>query len=110
MKVGNVDLQALLDAEGPDRANAFRFSILKIADTHTSTDEILQREQQTAAPGLWAIAYGVILAITVGFLALIAWGLHRLARTAEEPTQAGEADARPSQRSTPVGRPVEAAR
>ena len=46
--------------------------------------EILQREQLTAAPGLWAAAYGVVLAFTIGFLALIAWGLHRLATAMEQ--------------------------
>jgi hypothetical protein len=41
--------------------------------------EILQREQQTAAPALWAIAYGVVLTITALFLALAIWSVHRIA-------------------------------
>jgi len=53
-----------------------------------SDHEILQREQLTAAPWLWAAAYGVVAAITLGFLALIAWGLHRLAVAAERPSPA----------------------
>ena len=40
---------------------------------------ILQREQKSAAPALTAVAYGVVLAIALGLLALLAWGLHRLA-------------------------------
>jgi hypothetical protein len=39
---------------------------------------ILQREQKDAAPGLTAIAYGTVLAIALGLLGLLAWGLHRL--------------------------------
>jgi hypothetical protein len=41
--------------------------------------EILQREQQGAAGWLTTAAYGVVLSITVLFLLLLAWGLHRLA-------------------------------
>jgi len=41
---GNVELKALCDEHGPDRAKGFRFSVLEIADTHASTDEILLRE------------------------------------------------------------------
>ena len=55
--------------------------------------EILQREQLTAAPGLWAAAYGVVLLITLSFLGLIAWGLHRLAVTAEDEGPATEVEA-----------------
>ena len=40
----------------------------------------------------------VVLAITLSFLALIAWGLHRLAVTAEEPPSAGATGARQAQR------------
>lgn len=40
---GNVELRALL-SDGRERASAFRFSILEIADIHTSRAEILQRE------------------------------------------------------------------
>ena len=69
--------------------------------------KILQREQLTAAPGLWAAGYGIVLLITLSFLVLIAWGLHRLAVTAERP------DAAPTKRKTSatapaIGGPIEA--
>jgi hypothetical protein len=41
--------------------------------------QILQREQKAAAPALTLIAYGVVVAIALSLLALLAWGLHRLA-------------------------------
>lgn len=40
----NRALEELVSKEGADRAAAFRFSILEIADLHTSSAEILQRE------------------------------------------------------------------
>jgi hypothetical protein len=65
--------------------------------------EILQREQLTAAPAVWAAAYGVVLVMTVGFLALIAWGLHRLA-VAAEPKGPTHPEATSSPRPAPVPR------
>lgn len=57
---------------------------------------ILQREQKDAAPGLTAAAYGVVLAIAVGLLGLLAWGLHRLAEAGRSSTDAaGEPRTRP---------------
>jgi hypothetical protein len=50
-----------------------------------SDSEILQREQKGAAPALGVLAYGAVLAIALGLLALLAWGLHRLARSAPRP-------------------------
>ena len=44
--------------------------------------EILQREQKPAAAGLTALAYGLVVAIALALLALLAWGLHRLALAA----------------------------
>lgn len=41
---GNLELRKLLQSSGPERAAAFRFSVLEIADIHTSTEQILQRE------------------------------------------------------------------
>lgn len=41
---GNVELRELILRDGTDRASAFRFSVLEIADIHTSRTEILQRE------------------------------------------------------------------
>jgi len=67
--------------------------------------EILQREQLTAAPGVWAAAYALVLVITLSFLGLIAWGLHRLAVTAEGPAP----ERSPERRARPrVGGPIEA--
>jgi hypothetical protein len=47
--------------------------------------ELLQREQKTAAPGLWAVAYGAVLGITLIFLVLLAWGVHRVSTRGPEP-------------------------
>jgi len=44
--------------------------------------EILQREQKPAAAGLTVLAYSVVVAIALALLALLAWGLHRLALAA----------------------------
>ena len=41
--------------------------------------KILQREQKAAAGWLTFAAYGVVLAIALSLLGLLAWGLHRLA-------------------------------
>ena len=59
--------------------------------------KILQREQKTAAGALWAIAYAIVAAIALALLCLLAWGLHRLARSSrlggggEPPAQRSEA-------------------
>ena len=45
--------------------------------------EFLQREAKTGAEALQVFAYLAVLAITLAFLSLVAWGLHRLAVTAE---------------------------
>ena len=47
--------------------------------------EILQREQKAAAPALTLIAYGVVVAIALSLLALLAWGLHRLGAAGRPP-------------------------
>jgi hypothetical protein len=45
--------------------------------------QVLQREQKTSVAGwLTAAAYSVVAAIALALLALLAWGLHRLAVTA----------------------------
>jgi hypothetical protein len=41
---GNIKLKALLESEGISRSAAFQFSVLEIADTHSSSDEVLKRE------------------------------------------------------------------
>ena len=43
--------------------------------------EILQREQKTAAGRLWGAAYGIVLVCALGFLGLLAWGVHRVSTT-----------------------------
>jgi hypothetical protein len=65
--------------------------------------ELLQREQKTAAPALWALAYGVVLGIALSFLALLAWGLHRVstAPASEEPKP--PAPRRPPRQRTDAG-------
>lgn len=40
----NIELVKLIKAVGRERARAFRFSILEIADVHASRDEIVERE------------------------------------------------------------------
>jgi hypothetical protein len=45
--------------------------------------KLLQREQKAASPALWAIAYAVVLSIALGFLALLAWGIHRVSTAGE---------------------------
>ena len=80
-----------------------------VTRTFIADHEILQREQQTAAGWLWALAYSLVAGIALGLLALLAWGLHRLAVTGEP--EAGPADSRAPQRARgAVGRPMPAAR
>ena len=47
--------------------------------TFVADHEILQREQKGGSPGLVALAYGTVIAIALGFLGLLAWGVHRVA-------------------------------
>jgi hypothetical protein len=49
--------------------------------------KLLQRERKSAAGWLWAVAYGAVLAIALGFLALLAWGVHRVSACAGAPTR-----------------------
>ena len=68
--------------------------------------KILQREQKGAPARLWAIAYALVAAIALALLALLAWGLHRLARSSrlagggEPPAQRTET--RPAGTPTPA--------
>ena len=41
---GNIELKALLNREGSEYADNFQFSVLEIADTHASQDDVLERE------------------------------------------------------------------
>jgi hypothetical protein len=48
--------------------------------------QLLQRERKAEVAGwLWATGYAVVLAIALGFLALLAWGVHRVAAAPEPP-------------------------
>ena len=75
--------------------------------TFVADHEILQREQKTTAGWLWGVAYGVVLAITLGFLALLTWGLHRLAVAAEAVPHPARAEA---ERGVALRRPAPVAR
>ena len=48
---------------------------------------MLQREQKSSAPALTILAYGVVVAIALGLLVLLAWGLHRLATSVRPGTE-----------------------
>jgi hypothetical protein len=58
----------------PEVPAAARFTRTFVAD-----HEILQREQKSVSGVLPSIAYAVVAAIALMLLALLAWGLHRLA-------------------------------
>ena len=45
----NVELKKLVGTEGRDRAKHYRFSVLEIADTHASGEEVLRRESHWKA-------------------------------------------------------------
>jgi hypothetical protein len=63
--------QAIPAKEVPARAEFTR--------TFVADHQILQREQKAAAPGLTVAAYLVVVGIALALLALLVWGLHRLA-------------------------------
>jgi hypothetical protein len=54
--------------------------------TFVADHKLLQREQKTSAGWLAAVAYAIVVAIALALLALLAWGLHRLA-SAPEPAR-----------------------
>ena len=68
--------------------------------------EILQREQTGGSPGLVALAYGSVVLLALGFLALLAWGVHRLAAASPAgdgpQPPAAPPKARPKVKPTPV--------
>jgi hypothetical protein len=69
--------------------------------------EFLQREAKTDPGPLALVAYLIVVAITLAFLSLVAWGLHRLAVVVEP--GAAEEDLSPEsadRQRTPVGRPA----
>src|SRR3954453_22291621 len=49
--------------------------------------KLLQRERKTAAGWLWGAAYAVVLAVALGFLALLAWGVHRVSAAPAPPRE-----------------------
>ena len=53
--------------------------------TFIADKEILQREAKDASPGLWAVAYGVVLLIVIALLGLLSWALLRLSAGGAEP-------------------------
>jgi hypothetical protein len=61
--------------------------------------ELLQREQQSAAPALWAVAYAAVIGIALAFLALLAWGVHRVAVGRDGPPAQPPASPPPARRS-----------
>jgi hypothetical protein len=63
--------QAIPAKEVPARAQFTR--------TFVADHQILQREQKAAASWLTIAAYLVVVAIALSLLALLVWGLHRLA-------------------------------
>ena len=70
--------------------------------------EVLQREQKDAAPALTLVAYAVVLAIALALLALLAWGLHRLAGSGsgQPPSPAAATSAGPDKRRGGTLRPA----
>jgi len=87
-----------IPAEGVPAPRAFERTF--VAD-HT----ILQREQKDAAPWLTAFAYAVVAAIALSLLALMAWGLHRLAICSGGPLP----EPKPGGRAAPARRPGDVA-
>jgi hypothetical protein len=62
----------------------------------TDEKEILQRELKDDVAGwLWVAASLIVLLVTLGFVAALAWGVARVSRTADGPTD-GAAPAEPS--------------
>src|SRR3954454_22269895 len=49
--------------------------------------KLLQRERKTAAGWLWGAAYAVVLAVALGFLALLGWGVHRVSAAPAPPRE-----------------------
>jgi hypothetical protein len=79
----------------------------KFTRAFVADHDVLQREQKSTAAALPAIANGIVLAIALALLSMLAWGLHRLARAAEPEQPAGrEVESREPRR---LGRPAPAA-
>jgi hypothetical protein len=65
--------------------------------------ELLQREQKTAAGWLWGAAYGIVLVAALGFLVLLAWGVHRVSATPPPSPRDRRFTARRSAEPLPAG-------
>ena len=72
--------------------------------------EFLQREAKANPGPLSAVAYLIVVAITLGFLGLVAWGLHRLAVSAEPPVAEPGPRPAPRRERPPIGSPAGATR
>jgi hypothetical protein len=84
-----------IPAEGVPASSTFEREM--VAD-----HEILQREAKDAAGWITAFAYLVVLAMALAFIALLVWGLHRLAVNGE----AEQRDERLPARRRVTGRPA----
>jgi hypothetical protein len=72
--------------------------------------EFLQREAKANPGPLALVAYLIVVAITLGFLSLVAWGLHRLAVAAERPVAEPGPRPAPRRERPPIGSPAAATR
>jgi hypothetical protein len=72
--------------------------------------EFLQREAKADPGPLALVAYLIVLAITLAFLSVVAWGLHRLAVAAEQPATDDGTSTTPARPPTPVRAPTVATR
>jgi hypothetical protein len=68
--------------------------------------EFLQREAKANPGPLSAVAYLIVVAITLGFLGLVAWGLHRLAVSAEPLVAEPGPRPAPRRERPPIGSPA----
>jgi hypothetical protein len=68
--------------------------------------DILQREAKTGAPAVTVAAYGVVLAITLAILGLIAWALVRLTTVTDDQTAPPASGREPFRRKPAAGKPV----
>jgi hypothetical protein len=73
-------------------------------------NQFLQREAKANPGPLSAVAYLIVAAITLGFLSLVAWGLHSLAVSAERPVAEPGPRPAPRRERPPIGSPASATR
>ena len=75
-----------------------------------SDKKILQREAKDAAPWLALVGYSVVLAIALAVIALLGWGLSRMAATAHGARRSGERPPAPTAGAPRSARPPAPAR